>query len=255
MVKFKEMVRPIESRGVRIPIITTDAMREVDRLMVENYNVQLIQMMENAGRNLAELSRTFLGGAVMGKSIAVAAGGGNNGGGGLAAARHLYNWGARITLLLRSLDLTGAPDAQIKTLAKLPVTMREGERALSYLSTHRPDLILDAIIGYGISGAPRGWAKGMVQTINESNIPVISLDVPTGLDAATGEVHEPCIEAKATMTLALPKRGLFSLDAKKVVGHLYLADIGVPHVLYKEMGIDVGPIFKGETIIKIEEDN
>jgi NAD(P)H-hydrate repair Nnr-like enzyme with NAD(P)H-hydrate epimerase domain len=83
---------------MQIPFITTQQMVEVDRLMIEEYDIQLIQMMENVGRNLAELSRRMLGGDVRSKRIAVLCGAGNNGVGGLVAARHLHNWRADIVL-------------------------------------------------------------------------------------------------------------------------------------------------------------
>ena len=77
-----------------VPVLTTAQMAEVDRLMIEEYQISLIQMMENAGRNLAELARRQLGGQVADRSVVILSGAGNNGGGGLAAARHLHNWGA-----------------------------------------------------------------------------------------------------------------------------------------------------------------
>ncbi len=84
-----------------IPYITTDQMREVDRAMIETFNIELVQMMENAGRNLAQLARKrFLNGDPGGKTITVLAGTGGNGGGGMVGARHLHNWGAIIKLIL-----------------------------------------------------------------------------------------------------------------------------------------------------------
>ena len=83
---------------MKIPAITTQQMIQVDRLMIEEYGIQLIQMMENAGKSLAELSRNLLGDDVQDKNIAVICGAGNNGGGGMVAARHLHNWGANILL-------------------------------------------------------------------------------------------------------------------------------------------------------------
>ena len=85
---------------MQIPLITTQQMIEVDRLMVAEFGIQLIQMMENAGKNLAELSRRMLGGDVYSKRIAVLCGAGNNGGGGMVAARHLHNWGAEVALIV-----------------------------------------------------------------------------------------------------------------------------------------------------------
>ena len=83
-----------------LPVVTTDQMSEVDRLMIEEWGITLFQMMENAGRNFAELARRQLGGTVQGKRIAVLCGQGNNGGGGMTAARHLHNWGAQVEVIL-----------------------------------------------------------------------------------------------------------------------------------------------------------
>jgi len=122
---------------------------------------------------------------------------------------------------------------------------------LKSLSNNKGDLILDAVIGYSLAGNPRGWTAKMIDRINSLSIPILALDVPSGLDATTGEIYNPCVQATATMTLALPKTGLVKPDVKQVVGSLYLADISVPDVLYKEMGIDVTPLFLNDTLIRL----
>ena len=241
----------ISVADLRIPVVNTAEMREVDRLMIEKYGIQLLQMMENAGRNLAELARRFLDGFVSGKHIIVVAGKGNNGGGGLVAARHLYNWGAHVTVLLRTDNLSGVPEIQLKILSSMKKQFITDEKAIEFLNNDHSDLILDAMIGYGLSGNPRGWTAKMIKKINSLSIPILALDIPSGLDATTGEIYDPCIQAFATMTLALPKTGIVKTEVKKVVGSLYLADISVPDVLYKEMGIDITPLFLNDTIIKL----
>ncbi len=241
-----------EATDLGIPSVTTEQMREVDRLMVERYGIQIVQMMENAGRALAALGRSQLGGSVLGRNILVACGWGNNGGGGMVAARHLYNWGANVTIILRNEELSGTPALQWDILKLFPLEKKIGEAAKGLLKKYRGDLIIDALVGYGLKGAPAGWTKDVIEIINAHKIPVISLDVPSGLDATTGEVHKPCIHAAATLTLALPKTGLLNPDSKRVVGSLYLADISVPQMLYMEMGIDAGPIFVQDDIIRID---
>lgn len=241
----------ISVADLRIPVVNTAEMREVDRLMIEKYGIQLLQMMENAGINLAELARRFLDGFVSGKHIIVVAGKGNNGGGGLVAARHLYNWGAHVTVLLRTDNLSGVPEIQLKILSSMKKQFITDEKAIEFLNNDHSDLILDAMIGYGLSGNPRGWTAKMIKKINSLSIPILALDIPSGLDATTGEIYDPCIQAFATMTLALPKTGIVKPEVKKVVGSLYLADISVPDVLYKEMGIDITPLFLNDTIIKL----
>lgn len=226
-------------------------MREVDRLMVDVYGIQLLQMMEVAGRTLAALARLQLGG-VEGRRILVAAGKGNNGGGGLVAARHLANWGARVTVGIESAAaLAGVPAAQWRALDDLPITRIEGNAATASTAAQDSELVIDALIGYSLRGDPRGWTAEMIQRINTQSAPVLALDVPSGLDATTGHPGTPCIKAALTMSLALPKAGLLVDGAKPFVGTLYLADIGVPPGLYARLGLHVGPLFADSDLIKL----
>jgi NAD(P)H-hydrate epimerase len=227
-------------------------MREVDRLMVEKYSIQVCQMMENAGRNLAELVRGELGGSVVGKKILIAARKGNNGGGGMAAARNLYNWGADIYLGIPEGPLKSDPLRQLGILENLPVKIKRGREALDQATKSKADLVVDSLIGYGISGDPYGWVGEMIKGVNNLSCPVISLDVPSGLDSTDGKIHNPCIRATATMTLALPKTGLLVNGVRGVTGTLFLADISVPDVLYREIGVEPDKIFSESTLVNID---
>ena len=236
-----------------VPFISTDQMREVDRAMVEDYGILLLQMMENAGRALAYLARgRFLGGDARGRSVGVVAGRGGNGGGGLVCARRLHGWGADVRVWLTAevsrlddvarrqaciLQRMGVPVETVNTEARLPPT----------------DVIIDALIGYGLSGPTRGATGALIQAGNSHAAPVLALDVPSGVDADAGTVHDPAVAADATLTLALPKRGLRSEAARKYVGDLYLADIGVPLGLYSRppLRLDVGDLFAKEDIIRL----
>jgi NAD(P)H-hydrate epimerase len=113
------------------------------------------------------------------------------------------------------------------------------------------NLVIDAMIGYGLTGDPRGHIADWIQHVNDAGRPVLALDAPSGLDTTTGFPGNPCIRATATMTLALPKTGLMTPEAYKYVGDLYLADISVPPQLYSKLGIEVPPIFIYDSIIKI----
>jgi NAD(P)H-hydrate epimerase len=238
---------------MKIPAVTATQMREVDRRMIEEYGIVLLQMMENAGRNLAELVRRLRGSSVEGLRVTVASGKGNNGGGGMVAARHLSNWGANVALLLPDGEIKGIPERQLRILEHLPIEIKKGLNAQNFPASWKSDILIDALIGYGLSGNPRGWVLGMIEMINQANLQVVSLDVPSGLDPTTGEIFNPCIRAAVTMTLALPKTGLLKLSARAVTGALYLADIGVPLSLYKEMGIETGSLFNNDTIINLDE--
>ena len=189
-----------------VPFISTDQMREVDRAMIDDYDIVLIQMMENAGRALAHLARTrFLEGDPRGRRVLVLAGTGGNGGGGLVCARRLDNWGADVSVWLPASlsQLTETPRHQLTTLERMgvPIKIAGDESDLP-----PADLIVDALIGYSLSGAPRGPAAGLIRSANAHTAPVLALDVPSGVDAGTGAVRDPAIMAEATLTLALPKR-------------------------------------------------
>lgn len=236
---------------MEIPALTTLQMKEVDRLMLEEYHISLLPMMENAGRNLAELARRMLGGQVKDKLIGVACGTGNNGGGGMVAARHLYNWGADVQVYLAS-----RPDAP--NLKDAPIRQWQTLKAMGLVHASRDpesaDLLIDALIGYGLTSNPRGSVANWIERLNASGVPILALDSPSGLDTTTGIPANPCIRATATMTLALPKVGLLKPQAKPFVGELYLADIGVPPELFRgpSLNLYLKPIFSIDTIIRVE---
>jgi NAD(P)H-hydrate epimerase len=222
-----------------IPALTAEQMREVDRLAVEEFGLLLLQMMENAGAHLAALSmRRF-----QPTSVSVLCGPGGNGGGGLVAARHLANHGVQVAVTLAAdRDRLGeVPRHQLSILERMRVSIGTEPSA--------SDLILDALVGYSLRGDPRTRAARLIRWANEQEAPVCSLDVPSGLDATTGDVRDPCIRATATLTLALPKTGLAS--ASGVVGELYLADISIPPELYSGLGIRVGSNFAPGPILRV----
>ena len=233
-----------------IPSLTTAQMIEVDRAMIEDYHIELIQMMENAGRNFAELARRWLGGTVSGRRIAVLCGSGNNGGGGMTAARRLHNWGADVIVALTKPadELRGVPAHQLDILKRMNLPIVE---SASLPSTF--ELILDAIIGYSLGGSPRGAAADLIRWANAQSAPILALDTPSGLDVTTGLAHEPTIRSAATLTLALPKIGLLQPQAKPYIGELYLADISVPPELYARMGTSVPPLFAASDIIQVAQ--
>lgn len=239
-------------RKIDVPYLTTAQMRGVDRLMVEEYGITLLQMMENAGLHLARLARArFLGGDPQGKRVTVLAGRGGNGGGALVCARRLYSWGADVRVILsRPMSaFEGVPEHQLRILRRMDVPL---ETAVP-VSTIDSTLIVDGLIGYSLSGAPRGAAAELIRWANAQSAPILALDVPSGVDATTGRAFEPAIQAGMTLTLALPKTGLRLPETAANVGALYLADIGVPPELYAhpDVGLAVGPLFARSEILCI----
>ncbi|MEZ4675615.1 MAG: NAD(P)H-hydrate epimerase [Caldilineaceae bacterium] len=233
-----------------LPALSTAQMREVDRLMGETYGIALIQMMENAGHNLALLARQLLDNDLADRPIVVLAGRGNNGGGGLVAARHLSNWGAWVQVVLtHPVDaFAGVPAQQLHILQALGVPLAWAEEGWELPPA---DLLIDAMIGYGLRGEPQGKARELIQLANSSMAPILSLDVPSGLDAERGVLPSPHIRATATMTLALPKTGLVTPLAQAAVGDLYLADISVPPALYEQLGLTVPLLFAQAQILPV----
>ena len=231
---------------MNMPSITTEQMIEVDRLMIEVYGISLLRMMENAGRNLAEMALRMLKEKDTEKIVVILCGAGNNGGGGMVAARHLHNRGADVHLIrVSDSPLKDIPAQQWEILFKMEL---RNEPDFSLVGA---DLIIDAMIGYGLKGTPRSGVANFIEKANASGKPILSLDAPSGLDTSSGAPGKPCIRARNTLTLALPKVGLLTESAEEVVGSLYLADISVPPELYKNLGIDVKSLFFRDTIIEI----
>lgn len=234
-----------------VPEVTAAQMAQIDRRAIQGYGIGLIQMMELAGRNLATLAREMLGGSVEGRQIVVLCGTGNNGGGGMVAARHLHGWGAWVqAALIGSEDaLKAVPKRQWRILRGLGLAARSWRSP----GLGRPDMVIDAIVGYGFHGKPRPRAARWIEWANGQGCPVLALDLPSGLDATTGVPSTPCVRATATLTLALPKTGLRAPQAEAFVGELYLADIGVPPKVYQDLGYEVGNPFASGSIIRLED--
>lgn len=234
---------------VEVPAVSAAQMRQIDRLAEDEFHLSLLQMMENAGRALARLSRQrFLGGDLLDKRVLVLVGSGGNGGGGMAAARRLHTWGGSPSIFLATPagKLTPVPALQLAALRKLGVPIIGTAARLP-----PSDLIIDALLGYSLQGPPREPFAGLIRLANHSGAPILSLDLPSGLDPDSGQPYDPCIAAQATLTLALPKHGLFSEQGKKIRGELWLADISIPAELYARMGIIVGSIFAHDDLIRL----
>jgi NAD(P)H-hydrate epimerase len=195
----------------------------------------------------------MLSGDASGRQVVVVAGRGGNAGGGLAAARRLVVWGATVTVVLAQSreDMRAVPQQQLTILDWIGVPVRLAADGISDLFSGA-DLIIDALIGYSLRGAPSGPVAALIRAANASGRQMLALDLPSGLDGDSGDASDPTIRATETLTLALPKRGLLAPTARPWVGHLYLADISVPEKIYQRLGLTVGPIFAESDIIPIE---
>jgi NAD(P)H-hydrate epimerase len=244
------------STGAPVPAITAEQMREVDRIAVEEFGLGILQMMENAGRNLALNVIDMLGDAGGSQPprsvpprcvgyVTVLAGSGGNGGGGLCCARHLHNRGFEVDVVLsvEPDELDGAARAQLDILRAAGVQPLAASQAQASIASAQ--VVVDALIGYSLRGPPRGRIAKLIELCNAEAVSathgtryILSLDLPSGLNATTGEAPGLVVRPDRTLTLALPKTGL--LD---VPGDLYLADIGIPPEVYHRLGLVSEPFF------------
>jgi NAD(P)H-hydrate epimerase len=234
-----------------LPFITVEQMIEVDRLMIEKYEISLIQMMENASRNLANLSRILYPEAV---NFIILAGKGSNGGGGLGAARRLHNWGFTTEIVLASKEdsLRCVTKKQLAILKKLNVEITS-DFPINNKENLANTIIIDALLGYSLKGNPKGNYAKLIAAANESNLPIISLDIPSGIEGTKGMIYDPVIKANATLTLALPKTAFQFKKIHSLIGELFVADISVPPKLYSELEIAYPKdLFQKNEIIKIK---
>jgi len=212
--------------GAPVPAVTADEMRRVDEVAVDAFGIGVLQMMEHAGRALAATIRERADGPVT-----VLAGNGGNGGGGLCAARHLRNRGVEVRVVLdRPPGELGGPAAHHhETLAAMGVPVAVGSDAVA----DDADAVVDALVGYGLTGPLSGTAAELAGTTAVAPT-VVSLDVPSGVDATSGGAPGVAVDPDCVVTLALPKTGLAEQD-----GDLLLADIGLPAGVYDRLDVPV----------------
>jgi len=181
--------------------------------------------MEAAGWQVARFCRG---------QTAIACGVGNNAGDGLAAARHLHRWGRLASVsCIDASRLKGAAARQFAALQALGIEVSE------QLELDRAQIVVDALLGTGLSRPPEGAFAEWIDAINRSKLRVIGVDLPSGLDADTGVAYAPTVRAHTTVTLGLPKPGLLQADGPSLAGEVWVADIGMPFEVYAELGIKV----------------
>ena len=238
-----------------IQFITDDQMKKVDQLMINKYKITLLQMMENASLQLARLSRVIFPNK---KKFLVLVGKGNNGGGGLGAARRLHSWGFEVAVLLacKRNEFKLIPKKQLEIIDNLDIEITESEDEFQKIFDNYSNdgVVIDALLGYSLKGNPREAYATLIRLANNSRLPIISLDIPSGVEGTKGEIISPAIKANATLTLALPKTGFLNRDVKQNIGRLFVADISVPPMLYSDLGLKVQKtLFQKGSILEIKE--
>jgi len=228
---------------ILLPTLNQEQISAMAHLLEGRFGIVPLQTMENAGRDLAQLVMALLEGDLNDRPLVVLAGRGCNGGGGLAAARHLLNWGAWVQVVCShpAEEYKEATAQQLHTLHEMGAPLAWAEEGWELPPC---DLLIDALIGSGLRGEPHGKTRELIQLANSSVAAIVSLEVPSGIDAGSGECFSPHIRASATLTLGLPKEGVLNQDARHAYGDLYLGDVGAPLALYEELGVDISAIFE-----------
>jgi NAD(P)H-hydrate epimerase len=219
-------------------------MRQLERAAAE-IDLPPDALMENAGLAVAEEVRK-LRGNVAGSPILVLVGPGNNGGDGLVAARHLDDWGAQVTVYLYSRETEEDKNFRLIEERDIPVARTEDDEGLSVLDDvlSSAEVVIDALFGTGKLRSLEGTVKGVLDLVSlvraiRSQLTVVAVDLPSGLDADTGAVDPACLSADATITLGCPKVGLFCFPGAEKAGRIIVADIGLPPSLAYDISTEL----------------
>lgn len=216
---------------------TRAEMRELDRAAIEDFGIPGLLLMENAGRGAAAVAHEMLGEQTGG--VIVFCGRGNNGGDGFVIARHLHNMGHGVRCYFAGAvkDVQPGSDLGINLSIcrrlgipvlqhAIPEDRDEMARAVAWAS-----LLVDALLGTGLTGEVRAPYSTLISFLNVRAAPILSVDVPSGLDADTGEVLGKCVRATRTATFGAPKSGFGRGQGPAIVGELSVIDISIPRQL------------------------
>ncbi len=214
-------------------ILNTAQMREADRRTIDEIGIPSIVLMENAGRQVVAAIESLYS-DLLERTIAVVCGRGSNGGDGFVVARTLQQRGADVSVFLIGQVAAVSGDARVnlEVLGRLGVTVVEvaDEQAweLHFSEVAQSDLIIDAIFGTGLRGPLTGMLETVVADLNAAGIPIVSIDLPSGMSADTADLAGETVDAAVTVTLAAPKLPLILPPAEGRAGEVVIADIGIP---------------------------
>ncbi len=214
-----------------------DEIREIDRKAIEEYEIPGIVLMENAGRNVVEEVMKMLPGTDKAR-VAVFCGKGNNGGDGFVIARHLYNKGVDVSVFLTAEVSSVLSDGDASTNLKILLNMnfeiielQEERIGAIGKELQNCNVIVDAIFGTGLKGDVREPVRTLIAKINEADLPVVSVDIPSGLGCDDGVVLGTAVKATKTVTFVAAKTGFFRECGKEYTGELIVSDISIPREL------------------------
>lgn len=191
-----------------------------------------------------------------GKTITILCGSGNNGGNGLSAARHLFNYGYDVTVVLATNKLRPEPARQLVLIEQMqiPVIVYKEDERHADKAIDQADLLIDALIGYRLQGNPRDAHASLINRANQRSrkeVQLIAYDIPSGVSGA-GECLKPCITATATLTIAIPKKIFRTEEGLQHSGDVLVADIGIPEFVYTQVISEGRPNFPQRGLLSIK---
>ncbi len=223
-------------------VLRASSMREADRKAIEDYGIPGIVLMETAGTRVTDFILDHFGHDTR---VVVLCGPGNNGGDGLVIARQLYRAGIKVSPWGTQKRGTYRGDAAVNEniciRMGLPPRELTGSHDLLLLEEqlNSADLVVDALLGTGANRETSGFTAEVINMVNHSSVPVISVDVPSGVNADTGEILGSAVKADWTLTFAYPKLGLFLYPGAGQAGRIFICDINIPHEIVEEEKVDL----------------
>lgn len=214
------------------PVVSVETMRRLDATAIEEFGIPGIVLMENAGAGAARLLMDRFEPALA-DGVLVLAGRGNNGGDGYVVARHLHNRGLSVRIVAAGTPTTGDARTNHDIASRLGIPVLAADEPEGWTSC---GCVVDALLGVGFGGELREDARELLERAAAASSTVVAMDVPSGVDADTGEPAAGAIRAQMTITFGAVKRGLLAEPAAEYVGELQLVDISLPRVLLESLG-------------------
>jgi NAD(P)H-hydrate epimerase len=198
--------------------LTREQVRLIDKLALERYHIPGLVLMENASRAVADAIISMA--SVADASVAIVCGGGNNGGDGFAVARHLHNRGAHVDLVLAAAPARLRGDALMnwQIVEAMGIENVDFHDSEDVVNAHAVDIVIDALFGTGLSRQPDADMTKLIEVMNRSGLPIVAIDLPSGLDCDSGEALGACIRATRTVTFVAEKVGFANPASKQYTG-------------------------------------
>ena len=211
-------------------LVTSDVMRQIDKTAIEKAGIPSIELMENAGRSLAQFISADIAIDLVDAVFSIFCGKGNNGGDGFVVARYLFLAGYEVQLYHLGTSEEFSEDSKLNydLIKELDVPVQQIADIKDLPELLESDFIIDAIFGTGFSGNPKGISSELIDYINSQPQEIISIDIPSGLHASDGTYEGAVIDADYTITLAQPKYGLYISPGREIAGEVSIVPIGIP---------------------------